>query len=141
MTRIQFRETHYEILSVPPNISLAPAPLKKAYHRALLIHHPDKLGSQPPNPKPRFTIDQITAAYTTLSTPHLRQEYERQLAASTSTIIGGVDEGKVLQSVDLDDFYYDEERERWTRACRCGAGEGFVITEEDLAADADGKGK
>lgn len=43
----------------------------------------------------------------------------------------------MLQSVDLDDFDYDEERKCWTRACRCGAGEGFVITEEDLAAGDD----
>lgn len=43
----------------------------------------------------------------------------------------------MLQAVDLDDFEYDGERERWTRACRCGAGEGFVITEDDLAAGDD----
>lgn len=56
---------------------------------------------------------------------------------SSSTIIDGFDEGKVLQAVDLDDFNYDEVRERWTRACRCGAREGFVITEDDLAAGDD----
>lgn len=127
--------THYEILSVPSGVSLASALLKKAYHRALLLHHPDKLGSQPAGPQ--FTVDQITTAYITLSTPQLRQEYEKELVVSTSTIIGGVDEGKVLQAVDLDDFDYDEQGERWTRACRCGEGEGFVITEEHLAAGDD----
>lgn len=125
---------------MPSNIPLTPALLKKAYHRALLLHHPDKLKSHPSTPsnvKSQFTVDQITTAYLTLSTPQLRNEYEKQLAASASVTTSGVDEGKVLQIVDLDDFDYDEGKERWTRACRCGEGEGFVITEEDLAAGDD----
>lgn len=140
MTRTNIQTTHYEVLSVPSNISLAPALLKKAYHRALLLHHPDKLKSQPSTSssiKPQFTVDQITTAYTTLSTLELRQEYEKQLAVSNPPNIDGVDEGKVLQTVDLDDFDYDEERKQWTKACRCGEEEGFVVTEGDLAVGDD----
>lgn len=38
----------------------------------------------------------------------------------------------MLQAVDLDDFNYEEEAGRWTRGCRCGETQGFVVTEEDL---------
>lgn len=46
------------------------------------------------------------------------------------------DDGKVLQVVDLDDFIERGEG-RWTKSCRCGEEEGYVVTEEDLEAGDD----
>ncbi|KAH8149641.1 uncharacterized protein LAJ45_06272 [Morchella importuna] len=131
MTRLQ---THYDILSLPPttpSTPLTPNILKKAYHRALLLHHPDKTLS--PSTKAEFTVDQITTAYNVLSTPHLRAEYDKKLGAMNEET---GDDGKVLQVVDLDDFIEREEG-RWTKSCRCGEEEGYVVTEEDLEAGDD----
>ncbi|KAL7267817.1 hypothetical protein RUND412_009581 [Rhizina undulata] len=123
--------THYSILSLPPLSTPTPTSLKKAYHAALLQHHPDKSPPTPSKSKPTFTIDQITHAYTTLSSPTLKSVYDQQLLASVSSSPNSRD-SLVLQTVDLDDFTYHEDTRRWTRGCRCGEGEGFVVTEEDL---------
>ena len=69
--------------------------VKRAYRRALLRYHPDKLsltqGGQREDPSaatkpitsalptPSFSIDQITTAFTTLLDPRKRAEYDRAL--------------------------------------------------------------
>ncbi|KAF3214521.1 Diphthamide biosynthesis protein 4 [Orbilia oligospora] len=95
-----------------------------------------------------YTIDQINTAYKTLSSPTLRQEYDLFLRSSVSNgTNGGAGGGgrggykTGLDVVDLDDMAYhppdEEEAEgsqggRFTKSCRCGAGEGYVLTEEDM---------
>lgn len=101
--------THYEILNLPfPHQGLSKQALKLAYHKALLKHHPDKspstavpnLDDLPSTPPPAagststkkngnldaytYTIDQITTAYKTLSSPFHRAEYDRTLLLSRS---------------------------------------------------------
>ncbi|KAK6334799.1 hypothetical protein TWF718_010244 [Orbilia javanica] len=91
-----------------------------------------------------YTIDQINTAYKTLSSPTLRQEYDLFLRSSVSkgTNNGGGSGGfkTGLDVVDLDDMVYrlpESEEEgslggRFTKSCRCGAEEGYVLTEEDM---------
>ncbi|KAJ1331466.1 diphthamide biosynthesis protein 4 [Microdochium nivale] len=103
--------TLYDILSLTPKhlegqASTAQSTVvKKAYHRALLQHHPDKAnsntsntsngggedagGSKSKNKSPprgvTYTVDQIQEAYTTLSDTKKRAEYNRSLASASSS--------------------------------------------------------
>ncbi|KAF3924750.1 hypothetical protein AA313_de0209572 [Arthrobotrys entomopaga] len=153
--------THYTILSLPPSLPPSSYQtyqtiLKRAYHRTLLRCHPDKLPPGDTNPtgttiatkndEPHqevYTIDQINTAYKTLSSPSLRQEYDASLrfsSLSTSTSKKGYKTG--LEIVDLDDMIYhpnDNDKNnnsvnggRFTRSCRCGAEEGYILTESDM---------
>lgn len=165
--------TLYEILSLSPTTTsdLTPALIKQAYRRALLTHHPDKSSSSSAfsststtsnghpkghPPKTRYTIDQISLAYTTLSSPTLRTQYDaslRRLAAASSrthptTTLG---KGNVVEdfqtgidTIDLDDMVFvpspstsSNEKDTWYRPCRCGNERGFALTEEDLEENAD----
>ncbi|RAH74101.1 diphthamide biosynthesis protein 4 [Aspergillus aculeatinus CBS 121060] len=160
---------YYEIL----NLSFTSAPLSKqelktAYHRALLKHHPDKaaaastpaqdapLGylastnthSSPPQTRP-YTIDEITAAYKTLSVPSLRAEYDRSLRLDRARAAAGQEKAggngvlfhTGLEVVDLEDLGCaegeDGEGDMWYRGCRCGDEKGFLLTEEDLEREAE----
>ncbi|EGZ76267.1 hypothetical protein NEUTE2DRAFT_49536 [Neurospora tetrasperma FGSC 2509] len=148
--------TLYEILSLSPTTSdLTPAIIKQAYRRALLTHHPDN-HPPPKTKKPiSYTIDQISLAYTTLSSPTLRTQYDaslRRLAASSrthpTTTLG---KGNVVEdfqtgidTIDLDDMVFvpsysnnGKEKDTWYRPCRCGNERGFALTEEDLEENAD----
>ncbi|EGX50437.1 hypothetical protein AOL_s00076g201 [Orbilia oligospora ATCC 24927] len=95
------------------------------------------------------TVDQINTAYKTLSSPTLRQEYDLFLRSSVSNGTNGGAGGRGrggyktgLDVIDLDDMVYhlpEEEEEaegsqggRFTKSCRCGAEEGYVLTEEDM---------
>ncbi|KAF3937627.1 hypothetical protein ABW19_dt0207027 [Dactylella cylindrospora] len=145
--------THYTILSLPsnlpPNHPNYQTILKKAYHRTLLQCHPDKLpsaaaaGVAPPsihhdlNSPPAdeiYTIDQINSAYKTLSSPTLRQTYDATLQSPS---IQAESYKTGLDVVDLDDMVYHEgagesSGGRYTKSCRCGADEGYVLTEEEM---------
>ncbi|KAL2154759.1 hypothetical protein VTH82DRAFT_3435 [Thermothelomyces myriococcoides] len=154
--------TYYEILNLSPSAltsldeAAASSLIKRAYRRALLRHHPDKKqpsssfssssSSAPPPPPPSpplpassapvYTIDQISAAYATLSRPSLRQAYDRSLlvlqshrshlsssSPSSSTaggteLPGGIASGggggladfqTGIETVDLDDLDYEEK--------------------------------
>ncbi|KUI56616.1 Diphthamide biosynthesis protein 4 [Cytospora mali] len=150
--------THYEVLSLPKSLleesteEQIPQIIKQAYHRALLRHHPDK--AQAPSSRhqhtstynrstiittsnPIYTVDQITRAYTTLSAPTSRSQYDRYLLTqqnsskpSQSTFQTGI------ETIDLDDLDYSESpgtgETRWYRSCRCGNEQGFAFGEEDL---------
>ena len=158
---------YYEVLnlSAPPvngGPSLTPAALKAAYHRALLQHHPDKNPSlldagsekkvhaqslcetrQECLPKKgqesHITVDEITLAYITLSSPSSRAEYDRELrlrpilsAASLTDGTQHVASPSGLEHIDLDDLFYDASAHLWWKNCRCATSRAFVITEEDL---------
>ncbi|GAM85205.1 hypothetical protein ANO11243_032090 [Dothideomycetidae sp. 11243] len=124
------------------------ADVRKAYHRALLQHHPDKLSGghrQEARPKAvgeRFSIDQITNAFDTLKDPSAKSDYDRKLAlVQRSTLSGNGDQEDArffsgLDTVDLDDLDFDDSTQTWRRSCRCGHEEGFVVTEDDLESAA-----
>jgi curved DNA-binding protein CbpA len=143
--------THYEVLDVSPSLlgssqDQEPQLLKRAYHRALLRHHPDKAAAegarragetyQKPPASALYTVDQITTAYMTLSDPKARREYDialRQSSADTQAP-GQEDESfrTGFEIVDLDDLEFDEAAERWYMSCRCGNERGFQFGEEVL---------
>src|SRR5438105_3322378 len=87
---------YYTLLGLPPpsnSVSLlSPQTIKRAYHRALLRHHPDKSHSNPSippstsTPKEAPSIDDLTLAYTTLSSPSLRSTYDKSLFQSAHSV-------------------------------------------------------
>ena len=131
------QQTHYQVLQIPPEANLKAEYVKQAYHRALLVHHPDKAQQyahapdellQPAAARP--TIDQIVSAYTVLSDPTKRKSYDATLKSSSNQNVmhRGID------SFDLDDLVYAEKDGHgiWQRACRCDSGEGYIVTDQDL---------
>ncbi|KFY50217.1 hypothetical protein V496_09520 [Pseudogymnoascus sp. VKM F-4515 (FW-2607)] len=148
--------TYYEILGLPSSRDgaklLTPQLLKAAYRKSLLQHHPDKVQqvSSPGNgstkaankqPSSAYTVDQITKAYSIISTPKLREEYDRELALQSQQTgeFGQQKNGfrTGVEIVDLDDLDFDEKESLWFRSCRCGDDRGFLIREEDLEEAAD----
>lgn len=178
--------THYEVLSLPQNLSDFASPeqaIRQAYRRALLRHHPDKAkaaataaGAVPislpllPNststrtslqsqPAAAYTIDQITTAYTTLSSPTLRSEYDTHLRLTASKSNSNRHQAHSafqtgIETVDLDDLESfstfvngnndgngdddgNEQVEWWFRPCRCGNERGFLFSEADLEEAGD----
>ena len=143
------KPTHYETLGLPSSLqngsALAGQTLRAAYRAALLRWHPDKstinsgtLKSSRSEPRSRYSIDQISTAYSTLSDSKKREEYNRELRAQD---IFKADtkrnswEKKFktgVEIVDLDDLTYDEAQGVWYRGCRCGDEKGFEVREENL---------
>ncbi|KAG5962195.1 hypothetical protein E4U58_003982 [Claviceps cyperi] len=156
--------THYTILGLTPSVldfshQNGPSPsalLKKAYHRALLRHHPDKQApsssSSLPSCSPSstslssctaqdttastsgvYTIDQIATAFAVLSSPTQRTSYDAELRQSGPAVSSARPEFQTgVENVDLDDLPFEEGMERWYRACRCGNERGYLFSEEDL---------
>lgn len=141
--------THYEVLGLSAisgaGGELPAQQLKAAYRRALLQHHPDKAQPNTGNHNSRtqnfglrkYTVDQISQAYATLSAPKLRSEYDRALKLKASSMkLAGYQEGQPFrtgfETVDLDDMNFDDESEEWYRSCRCGEDRGFLVQEADL---------
>ena len=146
VSRPQIRLDYYSILGLsfaPSHNTLTASDIKTAYHRTLLLHHPDKANSTP-SPKEttrgtRPSVDTITAAYKTLSTPHLRREHDQDLLLRQSNPQRNEDFRTGVEDVDLDDLAYDSAQGLWTRGCRCGQERGFVVTEKMLEeADVEG---
>ncbi|KAJ4414678.1 Diphthamide biosynthesis protein 4 [Gnomoniopsis sp. IMI 355080] len=154
--------SHYEVLAVPPSLieeskdDQIPTLLKQAYHRALLRHHPDKApkpntslktlsssSSTTNSSQSTYTIDQITTAYTTLSSPKLRSDYNISLrnlpTNSTSSTPSAFQTG--IETIDLDDLESDDSaatgETTWFKPCRCGNERGFVFVEADLEEAGD----
>lgn len=142
--------SHYDVLGLTPTIlSSQPDPstfIKQAYRRALLRHHPDKatpsLTSSSSTSLPShsissnsqlYTVDQITQAFTILSSPHQRSTYDAGLRLSRAN--AGDSQARFqtgIENVDLDDLPFDEEGECWYRSCRCGNDHGYSFHETDL---------
>lgn len=153
---------YYAILNLPftSSATLTKQQLKLAYHRALLRHHPDKTnikeagvtqssptpGQLDDEPAQTYTIDQITTAYKTLSSPSLRSEYDRALRLDRAKTVDREKNGTVfhtgLEVVDLEDLVEDENDDNgemvWYRGCRCGDERGFIVTEGDLEREVEG---
>ena len=102
----------YQLLSIPKNAPMAQ--IKSAYHRTLLQSHPDKNKSSEP-----IDIALIKEAYSTLSNPELRAEYDAQHSYSVAP-------PRPAQVVSLEDFEEVEAEESWRYTCRCGGS--FLIT-------------
>ncbi len=151
--------THYEVLGLPrdalddgrdksSSTSTAAMLVKRAYHRALLRHHPDKTAAAAAGPvaQPRerssaaFSIDQIAHAFTVLSDPEQRADYDRAVLLAAAAAGGPAANGQSgdgfqtgVDDADLDDLAYDPAGGgRWHRGCRCGNEQGYVFAEADL---------
>ncbi|KAJ4860785.1 CSL zinc finger domain-containing protein [Trichoderma breve] len=136
--------SHYEILGLTPtllNSQHDPSTLiKQAYRRALLRHHPDKAAAATPSvslsassPSQLYTIDQITQAFTILSSPRQRSTYDANLRLTRANGDGSEARFQTgIENVDLDDLQFDEGEERWYRSCRCGNDRGYSFQESDL---------
>lgn len=131
----------YRILNLSPSLISTqhdPSPLiKRAYRRALLQNHPDKATSfsQVRRSEGAYSIDQITKAFNVLSSPAQRAAYDTSLKLQSDSEGQGL--GTKFQtgveSVDLDDLDFDEQKECWYRSCRCGNDRGYLFQEDDLA--------
>ncbi|KAK3395862.1 hypothetical protein B0T20DRAFT_47182 [Sordaria brevicollis] len=157
--------TLYEILSLSPTSDLSPAQIKQAYRRALLTHHPDKSSTRHQSSssssttttttttastrEAKYTIDQISHAYTTLSSPLLKTKYDASLRtlqrSFTNPHSTEEDFQTGIDTIDLDELEFLEGtvqnggngKDTWYRSCRCGNERGFALTEEDLEENAD----
>lgn len=153
--RPQEPATHYEVLGITPSIldssTHDPSTLiKRAYRRALLRNHPDKAtsatneripSSAAPPQKSVYTIDQISQAFTVLSSPSQRTAYDAFLRLSHSLPGSGAGPTSFqtgVENVDLDDLPFDDPEQRWYRSCRCGNDRGYSFGEADLMEVGDG---
>ncbi|KFY14643.1 hypothetical protein V491_05971 [Pseudogymnoascus sp. VKM F-3775] len=141
------------MLEMPQMIQTWKELLKAAYRKSLLQHHPDKVqqvcspehgSTKATNKQPSsaYTVDQITKAYSIISTPKLREDYDRELALQPQQTgeFGAQQKNGFrtgVEIVDLDDLEFDEREPLWFRSCRCGDDRGFLIREEDLEEAAD----
>ena len=132
--------THYAVLNLPSPRPGAKAvtnkEIKTAYRLALLQHHPDK--SKTPSSPPTTSIDAIKHAYTVLSSPALRREYDLTLTLMHNSVERTHHTGEEV--VDLDDLNYDEGTGQWWRGCRCGEERGYVLSEAELEGT-EGRGE
>ena len=113
---------YYAILSISSNAS--PSEVKAAYHRALLVYHPDK--QTPDEITVPIDMDLLKQAFTTLYDPELKANYDAARTARM-TQLGP----RPAQVISLDDFTQQGDAdERWTYPCRCGGD--YVVTGETL---------
>lgn len=149
----------YRILSLPsPRHSASRPPssadIKAAYRRALLTHHPDKAkettahvdksmtSETAKSGAPAFSVDDITLAYKTLSSPAERTAHDRALRLSNNSDnaeSAAEEQFRLgLEVWDLDELAWDEAEGIWWRGCRCGEDRGFVVREDDLERALEG---
>lgn len=62
--------TYYQALNIPPNSS--PDEIKSAFRKLAMTHHPDRGGDA-------VLFDAVQSAYSTLSDPVKRMEYDSSL--------------------------------------------------------------
>lgn len=125
----------YRVLDIQQNASQDE--IKRAYHRALLRHHPDKTRAAEQD-LPSISIpaiDTVLEAFRVLSKPFSREEYDRSLESRMVLSQSPKAAPRPANIVSLDEF---EEIETelgpvWTHACRCGGS--FVIAEDLLEQD------
>lgn len=154
--------SYYEILQLSHSKDSKPLTrddVKAAYHRALLIHHPDKATTRNASAEPiaprsanddddnkisaHYSIDQIVAAYETLVNPRKRSAYDERL--HTTSFSGGTarlsknEKGTHpgVEALDLEDLSYNEETNTWHHECRCGNEDGYVLNEADMEKEAE----
>ena len=139
--------SHYDVLQLPRHGDwnrLSEQDVKRAYRRALLVHHPDKA----PNSRlkqvngdlnPLYSIDDIAIAYEVLSDPAKRAAYNEMLDRNEISESQGavVEKGTHIgvEIYDLEDLVYVEAKHAWSKGCRCGDEHGYILTESDLEAE------
>ena len=119
--------------------------IKVAYRRALLIHHPDKIPDSHvlkspsnettiPSKTPRYSIDEIVTAYQVLLDPVTRTVYDQTLERNDNgkELLGHKGTHLGVEVYDLEDLTFDEDKNTWSKGCRCGDEQGYVLTEQDL---------
>lgn len=150
--------TYYQILQLPQNgRPIDPVQLKTAYRRALLNHHPDKKYLFTPTSAVAgfleqastsdrvsvFSVDEIIKAYKTLSSATEKAKYDGFLETQTCLKIPHNGEAKTnyhhagVETYELDELFYDEENESWSRKCRCGDEVAYTVTEADLERESE----
>jgi len=142
---------HYNTLNLPcpPSTPPTSSEIKQAYRLALLTHHPDKTGT-PQDVQPvrnttleiKPSVDSIKQAYSILSDPTTRQNYDRILLLHSQPLLSSKDTPIATQQqrsflpgsevLDLDDLSLDDGNGLWYHPCRCGEKRGYVIREGDL---------
>jgi len=144
---------YFSILGLPTPYRIdgavpAPADVRRAYHAALLKHHPDKqadtavdtaaakahkhAASTPSVPVP--TVDQIKTAYQVLSNEASYKAFVRSLleGGSLSTPGARLDDG--IEVLDLSDLKYVADMSSYRHDCRCGDENGYIVSEDELDA-------
>ncbi|KIL00794.1 hypothetical protein PAXRUDRAFT_129024, partial [Paxillus rubicundulus Ve08.2h10] len=130
----------YSLLCIPRD---APSTdIKIAYHRILLLSHPDKqfrphVGTSGDRSRPGdVDIALLKEAYTILSDPSSRAAYDRLLRREANAKSRGP---RPAQVVSLEEFTPEERGEdedeettgqEWHYGCRCGGT--YRITEDDM---------
>jgi DnaJ-class molecular chaperone len=130
---------YYEILQLPrvrPPQELVKEDVKAAYHRALLLYHPDKTAQSTATipiavDQTSYTVDDILAAYENLADPRKRRAYDESLDVEEKTV-GDRGTHPGVEALDLEDLVFDEDNNTWHHNCRCGNDEGYVLTEGEL---------
>jgi diphthamide biosynthesis protein 4 len=122
----------YHILEIQQDASQEE--VKRAYHRALLRHHPDKKGAEDSG-LTQTAIDTLREAFQMLSSPSSRQIYDQTLKSSLSSSQTPKTVPRPANVVSLDDFKEVRrgDSSTWTYTCRCGGT--FVISEQLLDDD------
>ncbi|KAH8099861.1 hypothetical protein BXZ70DRAFT_894266, partial [Cristinia sonorae] len=115
---------YYEVLAVSPTASFTD--IKLAYHRALLLFHPDKQRQQSAT-SDAVDIGLIKQAFITLSASASRAEYDATLAKRPS--LSGPRPAQAISLEEFEEVGRDGE-EAWTYGCRCGGR--YYITEQDM---------
>ena len=137
-------KNHYDLLNLSCKSELTLAEVKQAYHQTLLTYHPDKIKQGSTSCTGSISkaatavtsvpsIDEIVCAYKVLSDPTKRAAYDAALKAQLDIDASG---HAGLESFDLEELDYDEEQDSargtWSRGCRCGNEQGYIVTEEEL---------
>ncbi|KAH7916376.1 hypothetical protein BJ138DRAFT_995611, partial [Hygrophoropsis aurantiaca] len=126
----------YQVLGLVQTASASD--IKLAYHRALLLWHPDKrLGPSSLSDVNTcgVDVDLIKEAYNALSCAATRAEYDALLKRTRSLNQNGP---RPAQVISLEDFKETEAEGdcasmTWTHTCRCGGI--YRINEEDMEAE------
>ena len=113
----------YELLECGANST--PDEIKSAYHRLLLVHHPDKKLDRDREPSCIDKFLQLTSAYKILSDPAQRQSYDALLKQidlkSKANLINDDDKERSDYFLLSKDFELNEKARVYARKCRCGS--------------------
>lgn len=140
-------KNYYELLgiyrSIPADYAeVSLSEIKQGYHSALLENHPDKQRQQQTGSVALLSIPLIKAAFAVLSNVNERAEYDKKLligggVAGANTGLPPRATGCTVDLSELTMHEDDPENFKWTRSCRCGETEGYVLTERDLEENGD----